>query len=163
MMQPQPEPQTAPLLLPPRERGTQSVRHNATCLYLANLALCKARLKQKRDRLKATLMSNDRARDVMNTLAIMGEHAWLADCKASMFSAALCIGRITPIHLPAVLRDRIIHEMLLGAIGEALSWHMRRLIDDGDESWHMRRYRSKFFDESYAIWRGMNPSLELDI
>ena len=101
-----------------------------------------------RDRLKAALTFGDRARDVMNTVAIMGKQAWLADCKASMFSAALCIGRITPIHLPTVLRDHIIHEMLLGAIGEAL-------IDDG-ESWHMQRYRSKVIVESRAKARGKN-------
>ena len=88
-------------------------------------------LKQKRDRLKAALMPRDTARDVIDTLAIMGDQAWLADCKESMFSAALCIGRITPMHLPAVLRDRIIHEMLLGAIGEAL-------IDDGESSYMQR-------------------------
>ena len=77
-------------------------------------------LKQKRDLLKVALMDPEtaRARDVMGTLAIMGEHEWLADCKSSMFSAALCIGRITPYHLPTVLRDRIICEMLLGAIGD---------------------------------------------
>ena len=135
MMQPRPELQTAvpaPLL---SYNDFQTAQR-------------KTRLKQKRDRLKVALMFEDKARDVMNTLAIIGEQAWLADCKASMFSAALCIGRITPIHLPTVLRDRIIHEMLLGAIREAL-------IDDG-ESWHMRLYRFKVIAESRAIARGKN-------
>ena len=59
--------------------------------------------------------------DIVSTLAILGDQPeWLSDCKASMQAAVLCIGRVSPIHLPRVLRDRIICEVLLEAVGEAL-------------------------------------------
>ena len=59
--------------------------------------------------------------DVLGTLAVLGDQPeWLRDCKASMRAAVLCIGRVSPIHLPRVLRDHIICEVLLAAVGEAL-------------------------------------------
>ena len=59
----------------------------------------------------------------MNVLTVLGEQDWLADCKATMRTALLCVGRAGPtgaLKLPQVLMGHILCEVLLVTVWEKL-------------------------------------------